>query len=258
MESLSLTVDDDELDATVLFKQEASELTSVKDLAGALSKFGFSPDDKISRRELVTIYNQIRNAMEPEIFRLANSGCYSEAKEMRARLTNLRAEFDNLQLSGAANIRNDQQTLFMRASQEVLKNTSRKHSEELGQQEQVFRQLNDRHELFHEIERTHLDEQISLIPTPNMRYSKRLIELFKSEYSLNKLKQYDEAIKVRRMIDKLLPLEEKKFYGKFNQSIEKMRTRLNNNQKEDDRRFEEKIKSVEWTNYRRREQEMKM
>lgn len=256
--SLSLTLDTNELDATLLFKQEADQLTTVQDLKDALSRFGFSPDDKITRRELVTIYNQIKRAMEPEIFRLANTSRYAEAKEMRGRLTNLRAEFDHLQLSGYGNVRNEQQSIFSKASQEVLRNTSTKHMEELRSQEDTFQHLQEKHELFHQIETANLEAKISLIHTPNVRYSKRLIELFKSEYNLNKLKQYDEAIKVRRMIDKLLPLEEKKFYQKFHDGIDKMRKNLQKYQEEDDRRFEEKLKSIEWTNLRRREREMKV
>lgn len=249
-------MEDHELDATALFKQDADQLTTVRDLPDALSRFGFSSDDKISRRELVNIFNQIKHAMEPEIFRLANNTYYTEAKEMRNRLTSLRQAFDQLQLSGASGIRDEQQTLFGRASQEVLRNTNTLHRNEVDQQCESFHAATRKHELFHEIEKANLEQRISLIPHPHTRYSKRLIELFKSEYNLNKLKSYDEAIKVRRMINKLLPDEEQQFHERFQQSIEKKRTKLAEHQQEDDRRFDEKLKSIEWTNLRRREREL--
>lgn len=255
----SLLENSNELDSTVLFKQDATELTTVQDLADCLSRFGFSPDDKLTRRELVTVYSRIRHAMEPEIFRLANSACYAEAKEMRARLTAIRNEFDRLQIkNNVENVQNEQRSLFQRASQEVLKNTSNKHSQEIQQQTNNLDHLTQKHMLFHDIDSTKLEQQIGKIPVPNMRYSKRLIELFKSEYNLNKLNQYDEAMKVRRMINKLLPQEEKQYYDRFHESIEMKRKKLAAEHKNDDLRFEEKVKSIEWTELRRREKEAKM
>jgi len=244
-----------ELDSTVIFKQEAEELTTVQNLEDALCRFGFTKDDKISRRELVTIYNHIRKEMEPEIFRLANTACYAEAKEMRARLTNLRAEFDNLQLSGAGNIRTEQQRLFQKGSTELLTRVEKEHSSQLEELDKFMEEQAQKHHLFQEIETINLEQQISLIPRPPVRYSKRLIELFKSEYNLNKLKQYDEAIKVRRMIDKLLPLEEKQFYENFDNSIENKRKKLQEQQLTDTTQFEEKMKKTEWKDIRRREKE---
>jgi hypothetical protein len=196
--------------------------------------------------------------MEPEIFRLANTACYAEAKEMRARLTNLRAEFDHLQLSKASNIRDEQQRLFQRASKELINKVDKEHDKQLDQLDQFMEQQKKTHELYKEIEINNLEQKISLIPRPDIRYSKRLIELFKAEYNLNKLKQYDEAIKVRRMIDKLLPLEEKKFYDHFDGSIEFKRKKLAEDQGVNQMRFEEKLKKIEWKDIRRREHEMNM
>ena len=245
-----------ELDSTVIFKQDAEELTTVQNLEDALARFGFTKDDKISRRELVTIYNHIRREMEPEIFRLANTARYAEAKEMRARLTALRAEFDGLQLNGAASIRTEQQKLFQKGSRELIVKVAGEHSQQLDALERFIEEKSKKHELFQDIETHNLEQTISLIPRPPVRYSKRLIELFKSEYNLNKLKQYDEAIKVRRMIDKLLPLEEKNFYERFDQDIENKRKKLEEQQKTDQMRFEEKLKKTEWNDIRRREKEM--
>jgi hypothetical protein len=245
-----------ELDSTVIFKQEAEELTTVQNLEDALNRFGFTKDDKISRRELVTIYNHIKREMEPEIFRLANTAQYAESKEMRARLTAIRAEFDGLQLNGAANVRNEQQRLFQRGSNELINKVDKEHSSQLSELDEFVEEKKRTHELYQDIERHNLENEISLIPRPPVRYSKRLIELFKSEYNLNKLKQYDEAIKVRRMIDKLLPQEEKKFYEEFDNMIDTKRKNLADQQALDSMRFEEKLKKIEWNDVRRREKEM--
>lgn len=248
-------MDENELDATTIFKQDADQLTTVQDFEDALSKFGFTKDDKMSRRELVGIFTQIRDAMEPEIFRLANSGRYGEAKEMRARLTNLRAAFDDLQLGGASKIRREQEELFERGSMELSKKLQETHSTSVSELEDTFSHETTKHNLYREIQSTKLEQTISKIERPNLRYSKRLIELFKAEYNLNKLKQYDEAIKVRKMIDKLLPIEEKRFYDNFDASIRRQREKLAETQEYENNRFEEKLKAVEWKEIRRREQE---
>ncbi len=245
-----------ELDATVIFKQEADQLTTVQNLEDALSRFGFNKEDKITRRELVTIYKNIRDAMEPEIFRLANTARYAEAKDMRARLTNLRQEFDDLQLNGAARIRSEQQNLFVKAEKEILTKLQCEHEHKVQTLRQRFEEQEKTHTLYHTIQSNNLDQTISKIHKPPVRYSKRLIELFKSEYNLNKLKQYDEAIKVRRMIDKLLPLEEKKFYDHFDASIENKRKKLAASHAADNQKFEETQKKEEWKDIRRREHEI--
>lgn len=247
-----------ELDASVIFEQEADNLTSVQNLEDALSRFGFTKDDKISRRELVNIYNRIRDAMEPEIFRLANSSQYANAKEMRARLTNLRNEFDHLQLSGAARIRQEQQLLFEKAAHALSEKLQHQQDLSVSNVEKIKEQETATHTLFQTIERTNLHQTLSKIHRPSMRYTKRLIELYKAEYNLNKLKQYDEAIKVRRMIDKLMPLEEKKFYDNFEKSIANKQKKLDIDQQFNQMRFDEKLKALEWKEIRRRELESKV
>jgi hypothetical protein len=248
-------MEDSELDATTIFKQDADQLTTVQDFEDALSRFGFTKDDKISRRELVGIFTQVQDAMKPEIFRLANSGRYGEAKEMRARLINLRAAFDDLQLGGAAKIRREQQELFEKGSSELTRKLQDHHSQNIAELEDKFSHESTKHNLFRDIQTTKLEQTISKIERPNMRYSKRLIELFRAEYNLNKLKQYDEAIKVRRMIDKLLPIEEKRFYDNFENSIRRQRQELASTQEYENNRFEEKLKAIEWREIRKREQE---
>ncbi len=246
---------DHEVDSTIIFKQEADQLTTVQDLEDALRRFGYSKDDRISRRDLVLIYNKIQHEMEHEIFRLANSSSYSEAKEMRQRLTNLRAEFDNLQLSGVANLRQDQTKSFEKATMFLQSDLLKTHEMGTAGLSAFLEHQKNSEEFFHTIQNDNLDQTISKIPRPKMRYSKRAIELFRAEYGLNKLKQYDEAIKVRKMIDKLLPKEEKKFYDHFDKTIESKRVTLAKIHAEDDARLEEKQRKTEWKHIRQKEYE---
>lgn len=249
---------DCEIDATVIFKQDAGDLTSVKTFEEAIGRFGFTKDDRVTRREMVVMYKQIKTAMEKEIFELANSSRYAEAKEMRSDLNNIRHEFDHLQVSGVEAVRKEQNEQFSLASEELLRNLKNQHSVSVEELDQHIDNQWQNHEFYKSIQNENLEQAISKIPRPNMRYSKRLIELFKSEYNLNRLHQYDEAIKVRLMIDKILPKEREAFYKAFDASIEKMRKKLADEQKLDDGRLEEKLKGTRWTDIRRRELEMKI
>lgn len=74
---------------------------------------------------------------------------------------------------------------------------------------------------------------------------------------LIKLCQYEEAKKVRFMIDRILPKETKDFYAAFDASIEAMREKLRRKQTDQHLRKEEKIKSIQWDDIRRREMERK-
>lgn len=257
----SILEDDDnsfEIDANVIFKQEAGQLTTVKDLEDGLNRFGYSKDDRISRRDLVLIFNQIKKAMEHEIFSLANSAKYAEAKALRATLTNLRAEFDQMQIGGVQTTRREQVEMFDKASHEITNDLKRNQSKQVRELENFFEHARSTHDLYNSIETNKLEQEISLIPRPHVRYSKRLIELFKAEYNLNKLKQYDEAIKVRKMIEKILPKEEKNFNDNFDEEIEDKRKKLQRQQQVDQVRFDEKMKKIEWNELRKRDLQMSM
>jgi hypothetical protein len=69
---------------------------------------------------------------------------------------------------------------------------------------------------------------------------------------LIKLCEYEEARKVRSMIEKILPEEEENFRREFDGRIEQRREHLRKCQSDDVVRLEEKIKALEWNNVRAR------
>ena len=80
------------------------------------------------------------------------------------------------------------------------------------------------------IEWENLELQISRIPRPSVKYSKRVIELVKAENGLIKLNQYDDARKVRVMLDRLIPGEEENCFKVFDAMIELKRKKLRDTQ----------------------------
>ena len=174
-------LDDFEVEASSVFKQPASDLKSVTNLESTLKKFGFTKDDRMERRDMVIIYKTVEKDMEKEISDQAHDGAYDGAKEMRARLTNIRNEFDGLQTSAVSIERDDQRKLFEKASivmQDRLKSHLEIMDEQTRQQCEIMRaELNHTHQIQWE----NLEKEINRIPRPAMKFSRRLIELFKAE-----------------------------------------------------------------------------
>ncbi len=60
------------------------------------------------------------------------------------------------------------------------------------------------------------------------------------------------------MLDKILPVEEKKFKNLFNNNIESHRENLKKAQDEDSKRVDERIKALKWNELRKMEKEKNM
>ncbi len=245
--------EDYEVDAAEIFRSDVGNLAHVKDVSEALAEYGYNTDDRIGRREICKMYGTVKNDMESEIHRLAHSNQYEQAKLLRKRLTALRAEFDNLQTSKVRTEHALQAEAFTKASERLRANVQKDADAAKEQTMEECESLQDDLDLFHAIQTENLELQISRIDRPRVKYSKRAIELVKAETELIRLAQYDDARKVRRMLEKLLPVEEKKFYEKFDKTVADRRVNLQTKQSFDRIKLEEKIKGLRWNDLRRRE-----
>jgi len=113
-------------------------------------------------------------------------------------------------------------------------------------------------ERYHAIQWENFEMSLSRIPRPRMKYCKRTQELIKAEHELIKLCQYDDAQKVRYMLERILPGETERFYSKFEKSLEAKRAALREAQVNDNLRLGEKLKGIKWTDVRRCELEKKI
>lgn len=172
---------EDEIEASNVFKQAASNLSTVNTLDESLNRFGYNTDDRIERRELVLMYSSIREEMEKEIHGLAHDSAYDSAKEMRGRLNGLKSDFGGLQTDGAKVIRDDQSQLFDKGATLLLSETRSRHTREmedvLARGEELRRDL----QKTHAIQQENLEKTLMRMVLPHTKYSKRLIELFKAE-----------------------------------------------------------------------------
>ena len=248
---------EEEIDSSVIFNQPASNVTSLSNLAGALQCFGYSPEDRMEQRELVIMYRTIERDFEAEIRQNAQNGNYHEAKNLRARLTSIRAEFDNLQLSSVQKVKVDQNVLFARGKAEFLHNTQSQLRNQSDSVEDECERLKADTLLTHAIQWENLEHELSLMILPRMKYSKRANELMTAETELIRLHQFDDAAKVRTMLEKIVPGEKKVFYKEFEHSKEKRRNDLKKAQALDLIRLDEKLKGKKWSEVRRTEKDLK-
>jgi hypothetical protein len=222
--------DDYEVDVAEFFMQEASDLAAAEDLNGTLKRFGLCSDDRINRRELVIMFRAVNKEMEKEIYRLANSNKYADAKEMRSRLARIRSEFDSLQTTVVNKNQTDQYGFLERAISEINADLSSTHRLQATAIRKRTSSMEDEQRKINEIEWENLELTMSRITRPSVKFSKRVIELLKTENGLIKLNQYDEARKVRILLDRLIPGETEKFNEGFEAMLELKRKNLRNAQ----------------------------
>ena len=109
----------------------------------------------------------------------------------------------------------------------------------------------------HAIEIENLEFKISRMDLPRPKFSKRVIELTRSENELVRLKLYDDAAQVRRMLGNIQPQEEANWAKKFEQSLEDMRNALHQKQDNEWVRLSEKTKTLRWNALREKEKQEK-
>lgn len=77
-------------------------------------------------------------------------------------------------------------------------------------------------------------------------------------YRLIKLCQYEDARKVRNMIQKILPIEEERFREEFQRQLDRKRRVVTDDHEQDLGRLDEKLKAMQWNGLREREKSSHM
>lgn len=245
-----------EIDVDSIKKNRSnSDILKVKCLSDVLAQFGYDQDDRIDRQESCTIYEKARNELENEIYHLAHSNSYEKAKEMRQVLIKIRQEFDSLQTTSIKLSQLEQIKQFNIACNDLESKLNNSLIEEKKNINQMCNELTIELNKQHQIQKENLELEIMRIPKPRMKYCKRTLELLHAEDELIKLNQYDDARKVRSMLDKILPNEIKKYYATHDNAINNKRNQLHMNQQNDILKLEEKIKNIKYIDIRRREKE---
>lgn len=250
----SLDIDNEnELDTTIVFKEQATGLGNVRNMDEALDKFGYTKNDKINRRELVEIYKKVEKDINNDILNLSLKNKYKEIKEKKNNEHKIYDEFSSQQINTVKKNQIKQKELFQLGETLLTDKTNEENNKIKNELISTIDERNQLNNLYKDIETSQLLSSIKSLKKPKMKYSKTIINLLHMENNLNKLEQYDDAIKVRLKINELLPKETKKFYEKFNQDIEKQIKNLEIKQERDQRKLEENNIGRIWKNKREEE-----
>jgi hypothetical protein len=249
---------DTELPTDTFKPGRLTALATVRDIDDALSRYNLDRNDRIGRREQVQMYREIEDNMRREMRDLSSTRRYDEADELVSRLERLRNEFEQLQRAAEARSMKEQVHIFEEASGKLLDRT-RTESVALSRRvEHVCNELQETTHRLHDIQRENLELEIRRMPIPRIKYSKRCQELLHSERSLIALREFEEAKKVRRMLDRIQPQEEQRFRASIDAAIARKRKALADRQAADLRKLDEKLKIIQWSNKREQEKQLKL
>ncbi|CAM9277712.1 unnamed protein product [Chrysoparadoxa australica] len=237
MPSPDLPSPDHEFDSTTLgitqALADAGKLWRCTTLDEVVGQFGYAPGDRIPRRDQVMIFKRLERAIVGKKAELVEAGNYVQIMQLDDTLEKLRHQFQDLQMRDARKDHAYQKNLFEVSQSITLSTRSDAQKKMLARQEGEL--VMDEAELahIHMIQRENLDLELSWLPEPRVKYSKKFLELRKSEESLVRLRQYKDAQVVRKMMEKMRPVEEKKFMELREQGMERKKQLLLQRQQRD-------------------------
>ncbi|CAM9540113.1 unnamed protein product, partial [Discosporangium mesarthrocarpum] len=235
---------------------EVTGLCSVRNVEEAVEKFGYAPEDRIPRRDQIRIYERVHAAISRRKLKLVALGRYNELVELDKNLRNIKQGFQDLQLKDMSKDQERQRALY-RAAQKKVVATSRSaaHSEHRRVEERCEDRLKEV-EALHRVQQKRLELELSWLPKPRLKYTKRFLELHKAEASLVRLHQYSDAHTVHKMLNKLKPREEEVFLHEYQQKIALKRQQLAERQAKDLERVRETLTDNRLRSAREREKTM--
>lgn len=218
--------DYDEIDCSIFSRQKNVHDISVDDVESAMRRFDVSCSSPTNREQLFKTYKTTRKEIRSDLSKLGSSDKYGRAKNVRNTMSIIRQECETLVTAATKANQNSQCTYLDKANKKISSELNRKHQLQAETMKEKNRCITEEHRMTNKIEWENLNLILSRIPRPRVRYSKRVVQLLDAENGLIKHGQYDDAQRVRHMLDKLIPDEELKFFADYDASIEVKRERL--------------------------------
>lgn len=234
------------------------ELDGVSSVEDIKERFGFAKSDHINKREAVLLFRAAESHLRRQITKMTSMKRFDEARVQENLLASLRMDFESHTMEIEHREMEVQRNLFKKAAKHIQKTEADYHTHHTLEVERQCKEMEEEFAKNCKIKRDNLEHDIRHIPVPKIKYSKRLLELMQTERSLLKLKQYDDAKNVRRMIDRIQPGEEDKFYKGHKDRIQLKREVLNKRIFEDEDRLYQRISAQQWDGMRIRDKGAKL
>ncbi|CAN0172306.1 unnamed protein product [Ectocarpus sp. 12 AP-2014] len=228
---------------------KVAELWSVSTAEEAVGKFGYAPGDRIPRRDQIKIFERVHEAISLRKLDLVAGGRYEEVVKLQETLCVLKAQFQKLQLTDVGNDQTQQRALYNKAQKKRIGNCARTMNSAGARVEEVCTMREEELEQLHRAQKDTLELELSWLPKPRIKYTKRFLELQKTKAGLVRLHQYQDAHTVHKALVKLQPVEEKTFLAEYNAQIALKRQALEKRQAHDREKLRESL-----TDFRLREE----
>jgi hypothetical protein len=181
---------------------------------------------------------------------------YDQAIDLRDRMVALRKQFEQMQKKAEID-RQENEEKQLREAGNIIRKTRLK---EWGQ-----RQINLQHHLkaqhgnlveVHRVQTHQLEEEMSIIPKPIIKFSTNMLAMKNSEKELVKQLRFEEAKSLRKRIDVLEAREVGSYEKRLEAADEMRRQRLQDSQAVDDKKRLQMSKKFEWSQARHKERDM--
>jgi hypothetical protein len=228
----------------------------VGSLKDAFAQFDLNEDDIIDTREQVSMYNELKGSMQTVLDEFSSHGMYDQAIDLRDRMVSLRKQFEQMQKKAEID-RQENEEKQLREAGNIIRKTRLK---EWGQ-----RQINLQHHLkaqhddlveVHRVQTHQLEEEMSIIPKPIIKFSTNMLAMKNSEKELVKQLRFEEAKSLRKRIDVLEAREVGSYEKRLEAADEMRRQRLQDSQAVDDKKRLQMSKKFEWSQARHKERDM--
>ncbi|CAM9130808.1 unnamed protein product [Phaeothamnion confervicola] len=170
---------------------------------------------------------------------LVKAGRYEQVKTLNARLIAVKEDFRAMQLEDVRRQHEVLRSYFWDAGTAAMEKSRQRLQEE---DERMKERIADRREKLagmHNIQCKNLGLQLTWQPQPQVKYSKKFLELQHAEASLVRLRQFNEAQLVRGLLDRLQPVEEHEARRRFDASVAARLEALRKRQDEENKRLEQ-------------------
>ncbi|CAM9213846.1 unnamed protein product, partial [Scytosiphon promiscuus] len=236
---------DSELGEEMLSGQsKVADLWTVLTAEEALTKFGYAPGDRIPRRDQIKIFERVHEAVSVKKLELVGDGRYEEVVRLQKTLCQIKEQFQQLQLSDVDKDQTEQRFLYGGATKKCMNNCARKMHSAGARVEEICAAREAELEHLHLAQSETLELELSWLPKPRIKYTKRFLELEKT-----KAGYYHDAHTVHKCLAKLQPVEEQAFLAEYNAQIALKRRALEKRQARDREKQRESL-----TDFRLREE----
>ncbi|CAM9457574.1 unnamed protein product, partial [Hapterophycus canaliculatus] len=172
--------------------------------------------DRIPRRDQIKIFERVHEAVSVKKLELVADGLYEEVVRLQKTLCKIKEQFQQLQLSDVDKDQTQQCLLYGGAKKKCMDGCTLKMRSAGARVQETCAAREAELEQLHLAQSEMLELELSWLPKPRMKYTRRFLELEKTKAGLVRLHQYHDAHTVHKSLAKLRPVEEEAFLAKYN------------------------------------------